>query len=72
MISTSSGSDNLPDDNGEELIIEEDFADWTVRNAFTKSAFQEAIGILRRFWHRFPKDACSLLHTPRDVQSVTR
>ena len=30
--------------------------------------FQEAIGILRRHWHRVPNDACTLLHTPRHVR----
>jgi len=64
----SYGSENLSDDDGEELDIGKDFADWEVRNVCTRTAFQEAFGILRRHWHRVPKDACTLLHTPRHVQ----
>ena len=60
---SSYGSENLSDDDGEELDIGKAFADWAVRNACTRTAFQEAIGILRHR-HRVPKAACTLLHTP--------
>jgi len=54
----SSGSDNLSDDDDDEkLDIGKDFADWAVRNACTRTAFQEAIGILRRHWQCVIKDA---------------
>ena len=62
---SSYGSENLSDDDGEELGIGKDFADWAVRNACTITAFQEAIGILRRHWHCLKKYACTLLHTTR-------
>ena len=45
------------DDDGEQLDIGKDFTDWAVRNACTRTAFQEAIGILRRYLHRVPKYA---------------
>ena len=44
---SSYGSENLSDDDGEELDFGKDFADWVVRNACTRTVFQEAIGILR-------------------------
>ena len=47
VISSSSGFDNLSDDDGEELNIAKDFADWAVTNVCTRTAFQETIGILR-------------------------
>jgi len=65
---SSYGSEKLSDDDGEELVIGKDFADWAVRNACTRTAFQEAIGILRQHWHCVPKDACALLPTSRHVQ----
>ena len=65
---SSYGSQNLSDDDGEVFDIGKDFADWEVRNACTRTVFQEAIAILRRHWHHVPKDDCSLLHTPRHVQ----
>ena len=60
---SSYGSENLSDDDGEELDIGKDFADWTMRNACTRTAFQEAIGILRGHWHHVPKDTWTLAHT---------
>ena len=68
MISSSSGSENLSYDDGEDLDIGKDFTNWAVRNACIKIAFQEAIGIIRRHWHRVPKAVCTLLHTTRHVQ----
>jgi len=68
LISSSSGSENVSDDDGEELDIGKDFADWAIRNACTRTAFQEVIGILRRHWNRVPKDARTLLHISRHVQ----
>ena len=53
----------MSDDDGEELHIGNDFADWAVRNACTRTAFRIAIGILRRHWHRVPKGACTLACT---------
>ena len=40
---SSYGSENLSDDDGEELDIGKDFADWAVRNALIRNAFQEAM-----------------------------
>jgi len=37
-------------------LIFERTTDWAVRNACTRTVFQEAIGILRRHWHRVPKN----------------
>jgi len=68
VISSTSGSENLSDDDVKELDIRKDFAYWAVRNACTKTVFQKAHGILRRHWHRVPKDAHALLHAPIDVQ----
>ena len=45
---SSYGSETFSDDDGEELDIGKDFADWAVRNACTRTAFQEAIGLVRR------------------------
>jgi len=66
-VTSSYSSENLSDDDGEELDIGKDCR-LAVRNACTITAFQEAIGILRRHWHRVPKNARTLLHTPRHVQ----
>jgi len=63
---SSYGYENLSDHDCED--IGKDFADWTVRNARTGSAFQAVIGILRQYWHCVPKYACTLLHTPTHVQ----
>ena len=76
MIPSSSGSENLSDDDGEELDIGNNFSDWAIirnactrtRNACTRTASQEAIGILRWHWHRVPEDAWTLFHTPRHLQ----
>jgi len=46
---SSYGSEYLSDDDdNKELNIGKDFAEWAVRNACKRTAFQEAIGILRR------------------------
>ena len=54
------GFENLSDDDGEELYIVKDCR-LAIRNACARTAFQEAIRILRRHWHRVPKDACTLV-----------
>lgn len=53
-------------DLGEEL------ADWATKNGCKRSALNEMLEILRRQGHRLPKDARTLLHTPRKVATVTK
>jgi len=45
---SSYGSENFSDDDSEEFDIGKDFTDWAVRNACTRTAFLETIGILRQ------------------------
>ena len=40
---------------------------WATRNKCKHSAVNELLGILREQGHNPPKDARTLLHTPRDV-----
>ena len=51
--------------NEPEKDFGEELADWAVRNRCTRASLNELLDILRKQGHRLPKDARTLLHTPR-------
>ena len=65
MFDEPSAEESGPD-LGEEL------ADWATRNGCKRSALNEMLEILRCQGHRLPKDARTLLHTPKRVATVTK
>ena len=52
--------------------LDDDIRSWATRNACTRTALNEMLGLLRRHGHRLPKDARTLLHTPRVVESIAK
>ena len=64
-----SDEDN-PEENANNPLIEEELATWATKHSSTRIALNEIIDILRRNGHRLPKDARTLLQTPRMVESV--
>ena len=73
---TSTDSDNSDDqsasdfDNVPDLI--EDLSGWATRNGCTRSALNDLLFILRKQGLRVPKDARTLLQTPRRVNTIQK
>lgn len=65
-------ADYLCDDSAEETApdLGEEIAAWAVTNKCKRSGLNELLDILRRQGHRLPKDARTLLKTPKRVEVV--
>ena len=61
-------ADNLCDDSAEETApdLGEEIAAWAATNKCKRSGLNELLDILRRQGHRLPKDARTLLKTPKE------
>ncbi len=59
---TGSSSDEISD-------LRSDMAKWAVRNKATRTSVDELLSLLRKHGHRLPKDARTLLGTPRHVDA---
>lgn len=57
---------NVPSFQSQEL--EQDLASWATKSKCTRSALNDLLVILRKQGHRLPKDARTLLRTPRTVE----
>lgn len=62
--------ENVPSFQSQEL--EQDLALWATKNKCTRSALNDLLVILRKQGHRLPKDARTLLRTPRTVEIVEK
>ena len=62
--------ENASQDSSQELEI--DLAVWATKNKCTRSALNELLAILRKQGLRLPKDARTLLRTPRTVDVVEK
>lgn len=72
---TDSGSDALSDPDAEldeEPDIAVQLAEWTTRNSCSRAANNELLAILQGHGHRLPKDARTLLNTPRNTGSIKK
>lgn len=58
---TDTFSDELSD-------LRSDLAKWAVQNKATRTSVDELLSVLRKHGHRLPKDARTLLGTPRQVE----
>ncbi len=67
---------NIPsaEPSAEETVpdLGEELAAWATKNSCKRSALNEMLEILRRQGHRLPKDARTLLHTPKKVETVEK
>lgn len=65
---------NLSDESDEETApdLGEEMASWATRNSCKRSTVNELLDILRRQGHRLPKDARTLLKTPKKVGTVEK
>ncbi|KAK3107380.1 hypothetical protein FSP39_013310 [Pinctada imbricata] len=63
-------SDDNEDICGRELS--EDLAEWATRNKCSRSALNELLDIFRKQGHRLPKDARTLLKTPRLIETENK
>ncbi|KAL0150376.1 hypothetical protein M9458_054193, partial [Cirrhinus mrigala] len=75
VLSSDSDSEvagSLSDDSAEETPpdLGEEVAAWAATNKCKRSALNELLDILRRQGHRLPKDARTLLKTPKRVETV--
>ena len=72
--SDDSDLDNIHSDSDveNERDIGEDVASWATRNKCSRSSLNEILEVLRYHGHRVPKDARTLLKTPRRVHSVNK
>ena len=79
MLSSDSDTDdvyedidiNLQEAQGNSEISEE-LVNWATKHGCSRSALNEMLEMLRRHGHRLPKDARTLLKTPRTVTSVDK
>ena len=69
-IETFANDDSLDDMN--DMTLGTGLADWATRNACSRKGLNEMLDLLRSHGHRLPKDARTLLHTPRNVQTVDK
>lgn len=58
--------ENVP--SFQSQYLEQDLASWATKNKCTRSALNDLLVILRKQGHRLPKDARTLLRTPRTVE----
>eukprot|EP00795_Rhopilema_esculentum_P004176 gene4176-20363_t len=65
--------DNIETQLPEKKLLQEELASWAARNRCSWEATDELLDILWRNGHSsLPKDSCTLLHTPQDIQSQKR
>ena len=73
-LETTSESDNFDFDSDDSDIEENnlsgDLSAWATKNRLTRSSVNELLGILRQRDIDLPKDARTLLKTPRHVQHI--
>lgn len=73
--SDSEGSSDFNEGNSDEdndQPLSEQLASWANKNKCTRSSLNELLGILRAHGNSLPKDARSLLQTPRVVETVDK
>lgn len=59
-------------ETSESENIGADIAAWSAKNKCTRTALGELLRVLRRHGHQLPKDARTLLQTPRKIDSVAK
>ena len=66
--------DSMSDNSGEETEpdLSEEVAAWATRNCLKRSALNDLFDLFRRQGHRLPKDARTLLQTPKKVATVEK
>ena len=64
------GSEN--EDVEETPVIHEQLIEWANKNKCTRSGLNELLAILRTHGHDLPKDARTLLRTPRVIESIEK
>jgi hypothetical protein len=73
---TSTDSDNSDDQSASDFNnvpdLIEDLSGWATRNGCTRSALNDLLFILRKQGLRVPKDARTLLQTPRRVNTIQK
>jgi len=47
-------------------------ANWSARHRVTRSAMNDLLEILKAEGHSLPKDACTLMKTPRSIDSIEK
>ena len=75
LLSTDSDNDDLLEDlrsDEEHEDLSASVRNWATKYSCTRTALNDLLDILQRNGHRLPKDARTLLKTPRSVQSIDK
>lgn len=67
--SDSDGSEMGTSSSDESSDLSTDLAKWAVKNKATRTSVDKLLSVLRKHEHRLPKDARTLLRTPRQVEA---
>ena len=66
---SSESDEDVGTASAEPMDFQTDLAKWAVKNKITRTAVDELLSVLREHGHRPPKNARTLLKTPRQVET---